>query len=149
MNNITYNIDEYQTLKTLAAKCPDISGVAVYKARMLLSLVETVPFPYPDNCNTATAERNTEDENLSKSLSAAYKLYPNPTRQGFTLEYTIEAGAQVRILNTLGVMMAEYELPVNETALYIPTDNLPAGMYFVQVANSNANVFSQKLIINR
>jgi hypothetical protein len=64
----------------------------------------------------------------------AARLWPNPTREAFTLELPAAAGeTRLRLLNQLGQPLEERLLPAGKSQLEWQVGHLPAGVYFVEV----------------
>ena len=74
------------------------------------------------------------------------QIYPNPTSGGITVvhssSHTIK---QVRIINSLGQTINVCRNPNNP--LYIPTNNIPRGIYVLQIYTED-QIISRKIVIN-
>ncbi len=62
-------------------------------------------------------------------------LFPNPTSSGFTIK-NLPKNAKIQICDLTGKELLRYEFP-NSTSVFIDTQNLPSGIYFVNVASEN------------
>ena len=82
--------------------------------------------------STITAARN--------SLAAdTYQLYPNPVTEAFTIESgsIVDGPVHIQLTDIAGreVLVKDYKV-INGAKLSVPTTNLAAGFYLVQVTNS-------------
>jgi Secretion system C-terminal sorting domain len=71
----------------------------------------------------------------SEDKGLAIKLYPNPSKGIMQLAYQINEGqrGELRIMDVTGRLIANYNLPFNQTNLQISLPNINAGMYIYQV----------------
>lgn len=77
--------------------------------------------------------------------SQEVKLYPNPTRNQFTIEGENIESKQIVVYNTLGqVIKCTLNMGINKVTVDI--ENLPSGIYHVHVKNTNGVVKSFKLV---
>ena len=76
-------------------------------------------------------------------MADSYEIFPNPTQGFFTISGKLH-NYDVRILDALGVSIQE--LAGNQT-IRIDLSDLPAGLYFVEVAHkSNDKLYLQKIL---
>lgn len=76
----------------------------------------------------------------------ALKLYPNPTQDQFTIE---GQGLQsISVLNALGQVVLAQTASDNPSVALVSTENLPSGMYLVQVHTANGLAI-ERLTIKR
>jgi hypothetical protein len=70
------------------------------------------------------------------------RLYPNPVQQQLVIHvYRVNQGATFRIYNAVGVLVLSNTLMNNTT--YLSMENLPAGMYYVQVTNGQQQLIKK------
>ncbi|HYV94460.1 MAG TPA: GEVED domain-containing protein [Chitinophagales bacterium] len=86
---------------------------------------------------------------------ASLALYPNPTDGSFEMHLQLQdnfsGNARISIVNTLGQIVLEQEIPVNDgdiTQAFDLGKEVAEGMYFVKVMADN-QVFTSQLMINR
>lgn len=75
-------------------------------------------------------------------------LYPNPTSNSLTLEFTgamPKAGA-IQILDIYGRLMQMESLTPNEQTHQLSISALPVGMYFVRVTDGGVPVWAEKVV---
>lgn len=77
----------------------------------------------------------------TKSNKLDLKLFPNPTKGSLKIS-GINSG-NLKIYDAIGNLILEKH---NEFKLNL--ENLPKGVYFIQIVDSNNSLFSEKLIIN-
>uniref|UniRef100_UPI00261D0EF7 T9SS type A sorting domain-containing protein n=1 Tax=Flavobacterium sp. TaxID=239 RepID=UPI00261D0EF7 len=68
------------------------------------------------------------------TLSNTIKLYPNPTKNNFTLAFEEYKNGTVCILDILGNKIQEYNF-TNQDQIKISLDNVASGIYLVQLLN--------------
>jgi Secretion system C-terminal sorting domain len=82
---------------------------------------------------------------LAENKQVAYSIYPNPTNDGFYIDMDMaNYNNSLKILDVTGKTVSTYVIKANHQ--YINC-NLTAGVYFVQVLDSNKLLSSKKLII--
>ena len=83
-------------------------------------------------------------------ILADFNLFPNPSNNGFTVDYTLTRNASVQFafLDYTGRELKRFDLKKESTGqhkLYIETNNLTAGLYFL-VANIDGKLQTLKVI---
>jgi hypothetical protein len=83
-------------------------------------------------------------------ILADFNLFPNPSDNGFTVDYTLTRNASVQFvfLDYTGRELKHFDLKKESTGqhkLYIETNNLTAGLYFL-VANIDGKLQTLKVI---
>lgn len=76
-------------------------------------------------------------------------LYPVPAKDKLTVNYRSDMPGRIRLFNITGKMITTYEVngePGSEQQLSIPVNNLPSGVYFVELSNGKETV-EQKISI--
>lgn len=104
---------------------------------------------YIDDINIGAWIVSTEDEELVHTLN----LYPNPANNLTHLDFTINrpAAMDISIYDLTGKQVkfiASANYPAGLNSVEIPTDNLPAGAYIVQLKGNEINK-SMKLMIGK
>lgn len=104
------------------------------------------------NNSRALALRVTSPTATAAPLSAAaVAVYPNPLRQGATLEvhwpgFSTGQPLQLRLYNALGQLVAGTELKPAARSGYLPTAGLPAGVYTLRSTSSGLTATRRLLI---
>ena len=77
-----------------------------------------------------------------------FQIQPNPTSGQTMLSWEANGGDHIRIrlMNTIGQVSKQFELPAEEDKLLISTNQLPAGIYWVTLETEGVYL-TQKLII--
>lgn len=88
---------------------------------------------------------------LVEALEKAIQLYPNPLRQGETLQLQLKPSAHIRQLtlrDASGKLLFEYRSIQHQHSgpLPLPTEGLPAGIYILQLWSAQASV-SRKIVL--
>lgn len=91
------------------------------------------------------------DPNLSinDANSVHFKLYPNPTKKSFTIDFSSEFRTveDISIYNIHGQIINTFSKPKQET-LNISTKNYKSGLYFIEICLNNSSKIVKKLIVN-
>ncbi len=66
-----------------------------------------------------------------------YKIYPNPTRNRFTIEQNNSSNTVALLHNLEGKLMKTIQLSGVTTSVYI--EEIPAGVYILTITNENKN----------
>jgi hypothetical protein len=82
-------------------------------------------------------------ENLNLS---SFNIYPNPTNDFVFIESPNERTFQINILTAQGTLLKSIQNS-NSTRTSISFENLPKGMYFIQIKNDNQTFTTQKIIV--
>jgi len=80
-----------------------------------------------------------EAASLTDPGSNAIKLYPNPAKDRFTINFTnkVNSSVVVSVFNTFGKLEMEEILPENQNELNVGTLN--RGVYFVKIEAADMN----------
>jgi predicted secreted protein len=81
-------------------------------------------------------------------LNTEVKLFPNPARDEFRLVNENGRLESVRIYNSLGATVVSRS-SLKDSQVIVGIQELPAGVYFVEIHTSQGRIFSRKLIITR
>jgi Secretion system C-terminal sorting domain len=144
--------NNYQYIYDLAHQCPYQFGPAVYSARAFLALI-TDSNIYDDNlvCLQYGFFRTFESSNGQLDKNPAYlQIKPNPASQNVTVSLiNSKDGIQNVILyDVKGKIVLEQNVKSNVKALFLNTQHLPDGFYFVRVSSEN-EIFNSKLVITK
>lgn len=89
---------------------------------------------------------------LAEALEKAIQLYPNPLRQGEALLLKLDPSARIQQLtlrNSSGTLLFILR-PLEgqqSKAVTLPTDQLPAGIYILQLSNTKASIFRKIVVL--
>lgn len=87
--------------------------------------------------------------NISHDINAAFKLYPNPSKDGVVyLEPKNADKGSVEIINALGAVVIREEKNDQLAKVKIDVSTLPEGTYFVRYKNGKT-IVTEKLIITK
>ncbi len=159
-NNIYLNgvatPSDYATLQALANKCAYEDGNAVYQARALLNMIDYTNTIYIDNCDgTNEGARmgyfdDGEQQGVAVAQNIQANLFPNPNNGEFTLAYDLKnvVDATVIITDVTGKIVYNSVITNENNLVKIQTDNLNSGLYFIQLSNNGALLWTNKVMIN-
>jgi hypothetical protein len=97
---------------------------------------------------TACTPNFTVNTEKVQQLKDQIKIYPNPVSDILTLEFRYDLtinNIDLRIVNINGQEVNRQHLPSGTTSTNISTENLPSGIYFIQVTIDEKQ-YSQKVI---
>lgn len=109
------------------------------KADSILSLITD---------RTACTPNFTVNTEKIQQLKNQIKIYPNPVSDILTLEFNYDLtinNIDLKILNLNGQEVNRQQLPSGTTSTNLSTENLPSGIYFIQVTIDEKQ-YSQKII---
>jgi hypothetical protein len=136
-------------LLQIAERCPLIDGDAVYHARALYARFD--PDRIFDNGLYCQPTQQSFRAQLPVEESTQLRLFPNPAENYVLVQadQSIEVES-VRVFNATGQQQEVETLAGEDFQLFLGTERLPSGVYFVQLRLVNAEgVMSQKFIIQR
>lgn len=84
---------------------------------------------------------------ISETKLLEYEVYPNPANQfvNITAISNIKIKSTLKIVNSLGSVVDEFEM--NNSDLGINIESYPAGLFYIQISNSDGLQETHKLII--
>jgi len=110
---------------------------------------------YHDTCiktatRTITVIDNTGTEEYSKE-SLQFKIYPNPTDGGITVECTLPSAktGTLRTHHSNGGLKTTHHLQPGQNTILIPSGDLSPGISFVSLYIENQFIFSEKVVKTR
>lgn len=122
------------TLDAIALQCSALGGEGVYLARVLWAeATKNLEREYDDECIAAMSAIPPPEVNTTEESYQTY-LAPNPA-QSFSIMYLPKENEATiaSLVNTQGQILQQFQLPEGQRQLVIPTDTLPAGLYFIQL----------------
>lgn len=142
-------VDPGQTLTTLnvaleAGLVPGVSSVK-YIAYNKSNPGEALELEF----HFVVEEKLEKNAVYSSQLITVRDLYPNPVTDFAYLDYKVlddQIKAKIILHNVLGNPVGEYELPLFENKMKIPTSDLNAGIYFYTLYIDGEGVYTKKLI---
>lgn len=72
----------------------------------------------------------------------SFEVYPNPATSGITIG-GLKGGSEILLLDLNGKLIAKYN--TSEKSVAIKTGNIPAGIYFVKITDSNTTTLQKVL----
>lgn len=140
----TATVADYDTLVGIATQCPVEGGDAVLEARGLLNLLFNTSLIITDSCMNDSSSGHAPQRRLAVNSTTITdniqaKVYPNPANTLLNIEIHLQTRqiAYFEMYNSLGEEIENMELDNDLTTL--PTNNLPAGMYYYRITDKNGN----------
>ncbi|GIV32301.1 MAG: hypothetical protein KatS3mg030_603 [Saprospiraceae bacterium] len=131
-------------VRSLAAQCPSEGGDAVEYARNLLPVCEQGQYLSDDPsepCNRSFS--GTEIESAGKVV-----IHPNPTTSLLQVDFPAATSGTLRLLSISGVELRSWQVTENRRAT-LHLDELPAGLYLLQVPTTEGALEVHKVVIER
>lgn len=145
------NGDELGNLAALAASNTKAAWQA--KAILIALGIDTLPIDIEDRIY---ASPKTSFESLAKPQvkdnDTWLKLYPNPTNNTVTFEYSLEENLKGSIFNLydlFGKSIMKYILEGNQGKITIDIQGLPNGIYICNLDANGTKLWQEKLVIVR
>jgi hypothetical protein len=139
------NSEQTVTMRMIAYQCPSLGGNAVFAARSLYSLVESIKFDDLALCNA----RSESIQGLKvKKVVEDFKISPNPATDVLNVSQStekVEAGEWV-FFNTAGKLLLSKKVSENEMQANMNIQGLSEGIYFVSFVVNGEKRFNQKFI---
>lgn len=84
------------------------------------------------------------------SLPVDVSIYPNPTREGYELQYKVQGNGalQLSISDITGRLMLKADLPTQQNTYHIDASDWTVGMYLYRISRNGATAITGKLIKN-
>jgi hypothetical protein len=149
------NGDDSLQVVAMANLCPNADGNVVYQARSFYrTLFEDDTTIFNDNCglDSGTSNRAAPTSPIAETNNGqAYKLFPNPNDGSFMLRQDITDATPVSITvkDVLGRSVFTQEVQFSNTTAQLHLGNLPAGVYLLQIADSNRKISNFKFVIQK
>lgn len=148
--------DKYPDATYFAVKYALMNGVDILQSADSLKLKSRgrINFHKADSIMNIIMDRTLCSEGITinvdkiENIEQYIKIYPNPVADNLNLEidHNLDAdNINVSVFNVQGQLLHQQELERGTTNATIPTQNLPSGVYFVQI-QLNKRQFSQKII---
>jgi hypothetical protein len=84
--------------------------------------------------------------NIESLKASSFNIYPNPTNDFVYIESPHERAFQINVFTAQGTLLKSISNS-NSTRTSISFENLPKGMYFIQIKTNNQVTTTQKIIV--
>ena len=139
-------------LQTMAAKCPDYDGLAVYQARAIITALggnevfntcEMVN--YTPASSIGGASKRLKDESTQQ---LPFAIYPNPAKEMIFLNFEVgdQENVTFELYDVLGKQQTISRLSATNQH-QIKLSNVQPGIYFYRIVSNDASIEAGKLII--
>ncbi len=91
-----------------------------------------------------------EEETLIQISEDILKIYPNPARQYFTIEYAVAKDAEnlyLEVSDINGDVVYKKQLDYRQDQIIVPADHLPTGQYFCYIKINNTIIKTEKFVL--
>jgi hypothetical protein len=143
MGNTNATPAQLATLAEIAAQCPEQGGRAILNAINLHQALTGSNLPI---LHCATEQRETKNNKSLLGLTDQLSVSPNPTSGPCSISYQLAEGqtGAISVFDGYGKRITVFSLDA-ETGV-IPLDDLPSGIYFIQLSAKGKLVKTEKLI---
>ncbi|HMW10993.1 MAG: T9SS type A sorting domain-containing protein [Bacteroidetes bacterium] len=147
--NYDFTQDQLDWIYSIAALCPFEAGPAVYRARLLASLVDDQQWFYDDICDPNSYLRKANQHPETSVQSQYFNLYPNPANSQLYLDYFLpeNKSATISITDISGKELTKSNLKQYYNHLILPCDKFNAGIYFYKISVNDSVTKSGKVSI--
>ena len=119
-------------------------------ARAMLSLGDTIPYPYHNECELYGSGSSKWDNEITGETQESYdrtiRIYPNPANNNLTVELNFEEGhAYIEFWSITGSKAQTFSLKSGKTELDI--NKLNEGIYFYNIFINDFKLKNGKQII--
>ena len=134
------------TLQTIAIQCPQTGGDGVYRARAIYAQYHPEAVFEDLECESVEFRRN---QNPIDQLNVDFILKPNPANTSVQMDFikNYDFAGDIRVVNTFGQSVATIEKSIDSNLITLDLQNIPSGVYFVQLWKGDSLVKSQKLSV--
>jgi hypothetical protein len=130
-----------QTTKTIGSQAPGSYTVTVTDSRGA-QLIQAITLGCTISGGGGLSHQDVTNNNTTVNTVS---IYPNPSKGLFNIKYAPQ-GSVIELYNELGVNEKTVISAGDETT-FLDTSNLPNGIYFVRISNTDGSIISQQKII--
>lgn len=138
-------------LPNMSTAIDTTSGIWVKPTSTSTYVVKQVLDCSPEKWDTVVVFMDLVGMNKLKLISEELKVFPVPAKDYIQLSVSntelLRDFCCVSIYDQLGILMQEEELKLKEGTIQINTQNLPIGMYTLQIKNHENDCFTKRLVI--
>jgi len=140
---------QYQMLESIAMQCPQQGGIAVYRARALLEVIDDNIRQWDDNCSSSSRLASGSPSENSSGQTPDVFLYPNPNDGNMTLSYILPEHQQGKLVvyDLMGNVVSTTTLASGSQQQSINLSQLSSGVYYYQVTYGDMIIKNDKIII--
>ncbi|NUO00631.1 MAG: T9SS type A sorting domain-containing protein, partial [Saprospiraceae bacterium] len=146
--------DQINTLVSIAEECPKTGGHGVYRARGVLSDCQieiwndnsATCFPMPEPGEEKILNNNIAEQ-PNKYSTDKLLIFPNPAVDGFSVRVPPNNSGVLTLVDGLGKIQISTRFSEEEGFHYVELDNLPQGIYFCTIHQSNGEVQISKVFV--
>ncbi|MEM6271327.1 MAG: PKD domain-containing protein [Bacteroidota bacterium] len=138
---------ESETLENLAELCPLVGGIAVHRARSLLSMAEDLSWDYDDCSSDSKARLSNSPE--PESVRGILEVWPNPANEDLNIRFKgqLESGSKVQVIDGHGRILMQEAMPSHSEILRFATRGWSDGLYSVRLLTPTGRSFMGKVVI--
>ena len=145
-----FSQSQVETIAEIAYQCPIIGGNAVFLARGLYEFVNQEAVYDDEGTCAAQGEQWRHGNNKGGENIQDITLYPNPTDGECTITFANSIPhSTIRLVNSLGQVMANFDIPENSTSYHFSVRSLTEGVYFCEIMGKSKVLHRAKLVIIR
>ncbi len=144
----TFSSAEKNALAAIAFQCPFTDGYAVYRARAMYRLVEP-GISFNDDLLCAVAQgREPKEQAVEILKEPVFSISPNPANEELNLQITPQVvNLKLDLRSITGELLKSLTIASRQTDLSMNTADLPAGIYYISVSDTERILETQRVII--
>lgn len=158
MGNPNFNATMITNIFAVASQCPLEGGRVVYRARSLYALIDP-SFSFEKSClpgsqlgikeggSNAPLMNEVDKHNGNQDFAKSIFIYPNPANDELTIEYNLKEDGQLLVFSSIGHILKENILSMDQSSIKLNTSNWKEGIYFIKIHSGDQELFSDKIII--
>lgn len=154
LNGATFTNNDINAIYTLANKCPQTNGEIIHAARSLYNFIMSTNEEFEYACGGNAYARGAVKINKSPTAIAAtntsINIFPNPATNQFNIKFGngTKGIYTVKLFNMFGKVVMDEKCIAGSSRNFNITQQIPKGIYTVQITNSTTGkTETQKLII--
>ena len=145
-----FEVEQLNQLRIVAALCPYQGGSSVRRARVMLAQIDGMEYD-DGQCDLSQAIYMKNDSNALKNNNVHIKVHPNPAFKSVYLQFTGTElpTSQFSLINVLGHVALDYDLPAKSKSVEIPLLDIANGTYYYRIKSDQKEFERGKLVILR
>jgi hypothetical protein len=138
-----------EILETIANQCPQQGGLPVYRARVLLNVLNDNVGYWDDYCASSARTSNPDQFNTNINANGTVILFPNPNDGNMTLFNNLppEQQGEFVIYDVLGNTIAKTVLEKGVNQKQIDLTAVAPGVYYYRITVNGIVIKNDKIII--
>jgi len=141
--------NRFSELWTIANQCPFVGGVAVFKARAMIAMINDSVEYFDDNVCLQSGIYREQENILENPKIHEIEIIPNPANYYFEviLNNHNEGICNITVANAMNKIVISDKFNCDDKKFNVNSSHLAPGAYYVTVRIDSSVTLSKKLII--